>query len=164
MNVLQKRVRASILNLHASLEKMPDHLTSDDFPLNHHFAPGVYVREMLLEKDRVVVGKIHRHDHIAMLIKGRAVVVSEQGRVEIEAPHIWHSKAGEKRAVYAIDDCIFVTVHPTDETDLEKIEEIGALSEKHGFIFDHFLSFDQEIKKQNYECVQKAIKKQINSG
>ena len=50
------------------------------------------------------------------------------------------------------------------ELDLEKIEEIGKLSEKHGFIFDHFLSFDQAIKKQNYECVQKAIKKQINSG
>ncbi len=45
------------------------------------------------------------------------------------------------------------------ELDLQKIEEIGELSEKHGFIFDHFLSFDQVIKKQNYECVQKAIKK-----
>ena len=122
MNALIKQRRATILNLHHELEKMPDHLTADDFPLKHYFAPGVYVREMLLEKDRVVVGKIHRHDHIAMLIKGRAVVVSEQGRIEIEAPHIWNSKRGEKRAVYAIEDCIFVTVHPTDETDLEKIE------------------------------------------
>jgi len=123
MNALQKRVRGTILNLHALLEAQPDHLTSDDFPLKHHFAPGVYVREMLLEKDRVVVGKIHRHDHIAMLIQGSAVVVSEQGRIEIEAPHIWNSKKGEKRAVYAIEDCIFVTVHPTDETDLDKIED-----------------------------------------
>ena len=45
------------------------------------------------------------------------------------------------------------------ELDLKKIEEIGELSEKHGFIFDHFLSFDQKISKKNYECVQKAMKK-----
>ena len=45
------------------------------------------------------------------------------------------------------------------ELDLEKIEEIGALSEQHGFIFDRFLSFDQPIGKKNYESVQRAIKK-----
>ena len=45
------------------------------------------------------------------------------------------------------------------ELDLEKIEEIGVLSERHGFVFDRFLSFDQVIRRQNYECVQKAIKK-----
>jgi len=44
------------------------------------------------------------------------------------------------------------------ELDLEKIGEIGALSEKHSFIFDRFLSFEQAIGQPNYESVQKAIR------
>jgi len=44
--------------------------------------------------------------------------------------------------------------------DLEKIKEIGALGEKHGFIFDHyyyFLSFDKRISEENYERTEHAL-------
>ena len=44
------------------------------------------------------------------------------------------------------------------DLDLDKIREIGALSEKHGFIFDHFLSFDKGISDQTYEMTAKALK------
>jgi putrescine aminotransferase len=44
------------------------------------------------------------------------------------------------------------------DLDLDKIREIGALSEKHGFIFDHFLSFDKGINDQTYEATAKALK------
>ena len=119
----KKSFRQSIMTLQDKMEEKPEHLTPDDFPTFHHFAPGVYVREFHMQIQDVVIGKIHRHDHIAMLIKGKALVVSEQGKLEIESPYIWNSKAGEKRAVYALDDCVFVTIHPTEETDLDKIEE-----------------------------------------
>jgi len=49
--------------------------------------------------------------------------------------------------------------------DLEKIKEIGGLSEKHGFIFDssyHFLSFEKEISEKNYEYTKKALKSAHN--
>jgi len=44
------------------------------------------------------------------------------------------------------------------ELDLDKIREIGALSEKHGFVFDHFVSFDKSISDQTYEATAKALK------
>lgn len=44
------------------------------------------------------------------------------------------------------------------ELDLDRIKEIGGLSEKHGFIFDHFLSFEREIKEENYEHTKRALK------
>ena len=115
--------RSSIIKLQEELEKIDGCLLPEDFKTIHHFSEGVYVREFHMNKDTVLVGKIHRHDHIAMLIKGSAIVNSEQGELEIEAPYIWSSKAGEKRAVYSKEYCVFVTIHPTDETDLEKIEE-----------------------------------------
>lgn len=44
------------------------------------------------------------------------------------------------------------------ELDLERINEIGELSEKHGFIFDHFLSFEKGISEINYQCTKNALK------
>ena len=117
--------RSQILSLEAATMKLPDEvrLEPEDFPTFHHFSEGVYLREFHIKAGEYVVGKIHRHNHMALMIKGRAKVVSEYGNEIMDAPFIWESQAGTKRAVLALTDCIFVTVHPTDETDLKKIEE-----------------------------------------
>ena len=90
----------------------------------HHFAPGMYGREFSMPAGMVVVGKIHRHGHIMMCVKGRAIVVDEFGRYEVAAGFVQASKPGAKRVVYAHEDTTFVTVHlnPTDSRDLEFIE------------------------------------------
>ena len=117
--------RAQIMALEAATMGLPDEvrLEPEDFPTFHHFSDGVYVREMHITAGQFVVGKIHRHNHIVMLIKGTAKVVSEFGNEIIKGHSIWESKAGTKRAVLAITDCVFYTVHVTDETDLDKIED-----------------------------------------
>lgn len=94
-----------------------------DLGLKHHFSSGMYTRECHIPAGTVVVGKKHRHDHPVMLIQGEATVVTDGHRETIRAPHVWTSPAGVKRAVYAHSDCIFVTVHATDLTDLDQIEE-----------------------------------------
>ena len=43
-------------------------------PVQHHFAPGAYGREMTLPAGLVVVGKIHKHAHINVISKGRLQV------------------------------------------------------------------------------------------
>jgi putrescine aminotransferase len=45
------------------------------------------------------------------------------------------------------------------ELDLERIKEIGELSEKHGFTFDRFLSFEKVIKEENFERTKEALGK-----
>ena len=94
-----------------------------DCPLKHHFAPGQYAREILLPKGSLVIGKIHKHAHINVVSKGRVSVMTEYGRMDIEAPCTFVSQVGTKRAVYAHEDTIWTTVHVTDETDLLKIED-----------------------------------------
>lgn len=44
------------------------------------------------------------------------------------------------------------------ELELDKIREIGALSEKHGFIFDQFTSFEKGIGKENLASTAKALR------
>lgn len=114
--------RAKILQLEAVLRGMESE-SPVECPLTHHFAPGLYAREILLPKDSLVVGKIHKHAHVNNISKGRVLVATEFGAEEFVAPCQFVSKPGTKRAVYALEDTIWTTYHPTEETDLEKIEE-----------------------------------------
>lgn len=93
-------------------------------PLKHSFADGVYVREIFIPKGTLLTGKIHRHSHPNFLMQGEVSVVTEGGGVQrLKAPLAMISKAGTKRVVYAHTDVVWITVHVTDETDLEKIED-----------------------------------------
>lgn len=90
--------------------------------VTHHFAPGLYAREMRIPAGVTVVGKMHRHAHLATVSKGRIVVVSEHGRQELCAGMTFVSTPGVKRAAHALEDTIFITYHPTEKTDLAEIE------------------------------------------
>ena len=52
------------------------------------------------------------------------MITEYQGREHLKAPLSMISKAGTKRIVYALEDTVWITVHATNETDLEKIEEV----------------------------------------
>lgn len=114
-------VRHSIVALEASIKGSEHEIPVP--PVRHIFAPGVYCREMTIPKGVLVVGKIHRHAHVNVISQGRVAVVTEFGQEVYEAPRTWVSEPGTKRSVIALEETIWLTVHPTEETDLAKIEE-----------------------------------------
>lgn len=112
-----------------ALEKVMLNITQDskepelECPLNHHFAPGMYAREILLPAGSIVIGKIHKHSHINVISQGIVEVASEEGVVRYEAPITFVNDANIKRCVHAITDTIWTTVHLTESTSLEDIEK-----------------------------------------
>ena len=104
----------------------------------HFFAPGMYMRELVVPSGMLMVGKIHKHAHFLMVLKGKAEVISEFGRMIVEAGHLSVSPSGVKRVVLALEDTQFVTVHvnKNDSQDLEIIEsehiepEVLSLNDK----------------------------------
>lgn len=106
---------------------------SDECKLTHYFVPKdekygcvVYGRQIFLPAGSVVVGKIHRHSHLNVVMQGKVSVNSEFGKQYFEAPCIFVSQPGLKRAVYAETDVTWLTVHLTEHTgeeNLDKIEE-----------------------------------------
>lgn len=90
----------------------------------HHFAPGVYLRYLTVPAGMLIVGKTHRHAHPMMVLSGRAVVLSEEGRVDVGAGYSYVSKPGAKRVVLALENTEFLTIHqnPDDGQDLTVIE------------------------------------------
>ena len=104
------------------LETIPGN-TDSDCPVTHHFAPGLYAREIFIPAGFVIIGKIHKHAHVNTISRGHVVVATEFGKTELKAPATFVSQPGTKRAVVALEDTVWTTYHPTEETDLSKIEE-----------------------------------------
>ena len=98
---------------------------SDKFPLKHTFAHGVYVREMKMEKDTFVLGKIHQHDHVWFLLTGHLLVETENGIEEYIAPCYVKANGGTQRLIRALKHSIFVNVH-TNPDNSENIEELES--------------------------------------
>lgn len=121
----QKVAREDILMFEKALRTLPGTKTGDqdNCPLKHSFADGVYVREIFIPKGMLIVGKIHKHSHPNFLMSGEVSVVTEEGYKRLKGPCAMISKAGTKRVVYTHEDTTWITVHVTNETDLEKIEE-----------------------------------------
>jgi hypothetical protein len=100
-------------------------LPQTDCPLKHTFAPGMYAREIFLPADTFIVGKIHKHAHLNIVTRGRCTVVTEYGRLDIDAsagPVTFTSDAGAKRALYVHEDTVWTTIHAVQSTDLAEIE------------------------------------------
>jgi hypothetical protein len=99
-------------------------LKERECPLQHSFIDGVYVRTIFIPAGTVIVGKIHKHSHANILSKGEVIVFTEEGDMEhLKGPITMVSPAGCKRAVRALTDTTWTTIHRTDETDLDKIED-----------------------------------------
>ena len=113
-------VRKQLYQLQEAAGELPE----VDCPLQHVFAPGAYARTIFIPAGTVIVGKIHKHAHLNILSQGSVSVMTEGGGLEnLKGPLTMVSPPGTKRAVYAHTDVVWTTIHLTDETDLEKIEE-----------------------------------------
>lgn len=94
-------------------------------PLIHRFAPGVYLREIHMPADTIVIGKVHRTEHFNVLIRGSCLIVHDDGRrEELRAPLTFVSKAGVQKVLYITEDMIWQTIHVTPETDMGRLEEM----------------------------------------
>ena len=92
-------------------------------PVKHTFAGGCYVREIYNPANELIVTKIHKKEHPFFLMKGEMSILTEEGIQNIKAPYQGVTKPGTKRAIYTHEECIFITVHATENTTIEDVEE-----------------------------------------
>lgn len=119
MQLSRAEGRAAVLAIEDNIKQLPQ----IDPPLEHGFAPGVYARKMFIKAGVALTGKIHKYAHWNVLLRGRIVIVTETGTKELVAPAMFVSPPGTKRAGYALEDTEWVTIHPTNETDIDTIEQ-----------------------------------------
>ena len=104
-------------------QQITDNAELIDVPVDHHFVPGVYMRQMNAKAGTLVVSKMHRTEHMNILLTGSLTVATEDGIELLKAPLVIKSMPGTKRIGYFHEDSSWITVHPTQTTDLDLIEQ-----------------------------------------
>lgn len=122
MSNLEERSTA-IREIISEIESKANQCEQVEIPLQHYFSKDVYAREIIIPKGTLVVGKIHKHQSLNILSKGKIALFSIEGAKIVEAPFTIVSPPGVKRVGYAIEECVWTTIHGTSETDLVKIED-----------------------------------------
>lgn len=96
-----------------------------DIPVSHHFGPGVYMREITIPAGTMALGAHQRFDHMNILLRGKvAMLDGDQVRI-VEGPLVFTGKPGRKIGA-CIEDCTWLNIFATDETDVTKLEEMIA--------------------------------------
>ena len=103
------------------LEQMVEQLPQIDCPVRNIFAPNIYAREMTIPAGVVLTGAVHKTCHLSILSKGQVKVVSDEGVIELAAPATLISQPGAKRAIFALSEAVWTTIHATTETDLDEL-------------------------------------------
>ena len=104
----------------------------------HMFTNGMYIREIFMPAGSLITSKVHKTEHPYIVSYGKvAVSIDGDDWDEITAPYTGITKAGTRRVLYIIEDCIWTTYHNFDgvssdynefsdeekEKIVEKIEE-----------------------------------------
>lgn len=93
-------------------------------PVTERFIPGLYAREIRIPAGTVLIGAVHKAESIVVLSAGRLRLVTEDGVVEIHAPHTLVCKPGTKNAAVALEDAVWTNFFPTTDTDPRKLVEL----------------------------------------
>ncbi len=96
----------------------------DEPMVDHMFSDGVYARTIHMLKGSIIVGRQHKTKHLNIITKGKANVDMGNGLELVEAPCMFESDAGVQKILYIFEDMDWTTIHPTDETDLDVLEDM----------------------------------------
>lgn len=133
------------------LEKMMLEQPQVDTPVTHKFGPGVYMREVFLPKGTLVIGHHHIHEHTNIFLKGKMTFFKDDGdKAELSAPLTMVSGPGRKIA-FTHEDCIWINVYSTEETDVEKLEE-QLFIKSETWLKDNALKISKTLSQGDKTC------------
>lgn len=112
-------MRDRVKILQEELSKLPQYQPET----KHYFHGGMYCREVFRHAGVLVVGKVHKKEHFYLIVSGTVQITDGEGNAqEVTGPHLFLSKPGTKRAVYAVTDTLAMTFHATAASTVEEAE------------------------------------------
>ena len=121
-------VKGGMLKLEQYWKSQEGHTVGNDWVekfgggMEHHFMSGMYIRMASAPKGMIFTTQIHKVRHPFFILKGKAKILTENGVEILEAPHFGITEPGTKRLMEIVEDIVWYTVHATDETTVEGVE------------------------------------------
>lgn len=112
--------RETVDALQDELSKLPQAIGMET---DHFFMGGMYCRKFFLPAGILVVSKVHKTDHLFVGCSGELLVWGQGEKYTLRSGDVVPSPAGTKRVVYARGDCVVMTIHKTDVTNVDDLEE-----------------------------------------
>lgn len=106
----REMINAFMDNIEVLITQLPEGRTG----IKDVFAPGIYCRFMWVPRGSILTSKIHRTEHVFMVTKGRIFVYDGIHKgVILKAPFDGKTMPDTRRLGIALDDTIWVNIHPT---------------------------------------------------
>jgi hypothetical protein len=122
-------VRGGMLKLEEFWKSKDGHTLGNDWvekvggEMDHHFMSGMYIRRAVAPKGMIFTTQIHKVRHPFFILKGKAKILTDNGVEILEAPHFGITEPGTKRLMEIVEDIEWYTVHATEQTTVEGVED-----------------------------------------
>lgn len=95
-----------------------------DIGITHHFAGGVYAKQVLIPAGYALVQHKHAHDHLSFLAAGTVEVQVDGVSQTHSGPVALTIHAGKHHGVKALTDAVWLCIHATDCEDEAEIDQV----------------------------------------
>ena len=129
--------RQGLMEYQDFVEQMPNALGENPFPLFHSFSDGLYSREVHMPKNHLIVSQLHKFESMVHILEGKVLIADQDGTRLVEAPAKFVSKSGDKRAIFPIEDTVWINYHPITVKD--EVEAESLLYAKTYEDYDNFI-------------------------
>ena len=102
---------------HAPVDSRPN------IQVKHILAGGVYIKTYFVPKGARMWTKKFEEDHVSILGKGSVILENPAGHVKFVAPAHCNIPANTRIGVVALEDSVWYCIHPTQDTDLDALNE-----------------------------------------
>ena len=133
-----EEIREAIFAIEQRICEAPNRI---GFEGEHLFvdAAKIYARSMFLPKGTINTGKLHAHDDLLIIARGKVTFFTEHGRRTFDAterPVMTTVKAMTKPVVYAHEDSWFFSAHsnPNGNSTVEQMESELVVPNEEGKI------------------------------
>jgi len=128
-SALDISMKDKIVNLEKEMMKMPQTYV----PVKHHFANGLYAREVHIPAGAAMTGAVMLDSYLDICVSGTVSVMEPTGEYkQVTGPAIVTRQPGMKRIGYTHTDTVWITCHATTATTVEEVEAAIAVADYEG--------------------------------
>lgn len=141
------------------VEEIIKDMPQEDCPVAHYFGDGIYIREVTMPAGMLAIGHVQKFPQNNIMLKGKILMFVDGGTKLLEAPQFFVGDAGRKMGL-VLETVVWQNVWATDETDVEKLEEMYLDKSASSVLLDNERNQIEhamrEIDREDYEKVIEA--------